>query len=166
MLFVAEDAPRSQVMSMEPNQLSPAFTDGYDSGRDGGPHTDNPHKPDSAEAEQWLEGWNEGLAKRVAVSPSPDAMEPVMSETTEGEPSEPGEKGELAATRGEPPTANPYPEESAEAEEWLDGHEYVTLTAAEETLPGLDRAPLRPEHTNSEKATPSHGVTVPAAGED
>ena len=44
-----------------------------------------------------------------------------MSGTTESEPTEPGEKGELAASKGEPPTANPYPADSVEADEWLDG---------------------------------------------
>ena len=158
--------PCSQVVSMEQTQLSPAFTDGYDSGRDGGPRTDNPHKADSAEAEQWLEGWNEGLAKRDAVTPNRNAIAQGTSETLESEPIEPGERGEIAAAQGEPVTANPYPEESAEAEEWLDGHDYVTSRDAEETLPRPDLPPLGPELTSSEDEPPSYGVTIPSAGED
>ena len=59
-----------------------------------------------------------------------------MSGTTENEPTEPGEEGELAAGNGEPPTANPYPAGSAEAEEWLDGHHYATSKDAEGTMSG------------------------------
>ena len=124
---------------MERDQPKSAFAYGYDSGWDGAPRTDNPYKTDSAEAEQWLQGWDEGLAKRDVVMPS---RVQAMSGPTETELTEPGEKGELAASQGEPPTANPYAADSAEAEEWLDGHDYATSTETE---------------------NPSQGLTVPAA---
>ena len=155
----------SQVMSMEQDQSNPAFTDGYDSGRDGAPRTDNPHKANSAEAEQWLHGWDEGLAKRDAVMPGrsnllqPAAggsvMEQATSQTTEGEPTEPGEKGELAAIQGEPHAANPYPADSREAEEWLDGHDFATSTNENGILP------IRQEPIAGEEV-PSQAVKVPA----
>ena len=54
----------------------PIFTAGYESGRTGAPDTENPYGINSAEAEQWLEGWGEGAVKRAVVNAKPDADTP------------------------------------------------------------------------------------------
>jgi ribosome modulation factor len=60
---------------MEQHQPPAAFTNGYESGRVGTSRSENPHPADSAEAEQWLKGWDEGSAKRdwMTAKPDPDA---------------------------------------------------------------------------------------------
>jgi ribosome modulation factor len=132
-----------RTMEQDPNRPSAAFIEGYDTGRTGGPRTDNLHKSDSAEAEQWLEGWDEGSAKREyqisersvgAPRASSQTEEPAMS-GMQGEALEPGERGEQAASKGRPANANPYAAGSAEAEEWLDGHHYATSIGVDEPLP-------------------------------
>ena len=60
-----------------------------------------------------------------------------MSGTTEREPTEPGENGESAASKGEPPTANPYPPDSVEAADWLDGHAYATSSPIDPEAPSV-----------------------------
>ena len=52
------------------------FASGYESGRTGTLRTDNPYEADSAEAEQWFNGWGEGAAKRTVVNAKPDADTP------------------------------------------------------------------------------------------
>ena len=111
-------------------------------------------------------GLERRTGKAKCCNPKPERHRARHGETLEGEPIEPGKKGEIAAAQGEPATANPYPEESAEAEEWLDGHDYVTSRDAEEILLRPDLPPLGPEPTNSEKEALSYGLTIPSAGED
>ena len=48
------------LMEQGTDGASAIFTDGYESGRTGDPRTRNPHAADSAEAEQWLKGWDQG----------------------------------------------------------------------------------------------------------
>ena len=52
------------------------FAEGYESGRTGAPRTANPYTAESAEAEQWFKGWEEGLTKRDVVNAKPDADTP------------------------------------------------------------------------------------------
>jgi ribosome modulation factor len=68
----------SQMSFMEQGTDSPSatFTEGYESGRTGGPRAENPHAVDSTEAEQWFKGWDEGSAKRDVVSAKPDPDTP------------------------------------------------------------------------------------------
>ena len=63
---------------MEQDTDSPGstFTEGYESGRTGGPRTGSPYAADSPEAEQWLKGWDEGSAKRDVVNAKPDPDTP------------------------------------------------------------------------------------------
>ena len=156
---------------MEQDQSNPAFTDGYDSGRDSAPRTDNPHKANSAEAEQWLQGWDEGLAKRDAVNTRPQQPTPASRRREcHGTSHEPRRRranrlnrGKRAvgghSRRGRRP-ANPYPADSPEAEEWLDGHDYATSTNENEIT-----LPIRQEPIVGEEV-PSQAVKVPAAGEE
>jgi ribosome modulation factor len=61
---------------MEQTPPDPDYTDGYESGRVGKPHTENPHKADSPEAEQWLKGWGNGSTKRSVANAKPDPDSP------------------------------------------------------------------------------------------
>jgi ribosome modulation factor len=65
------------MMMMREDIASPssAFTNGYECGRTGTARTANPHAAQSAEAQEWLKGWDEGSAKRdwVNAKPDPDA---------------------------------------------------------------------------------------------
>lgn len=47
-----------------------AFADGYRVGRGGNPNTANPHRVGSAEAAAWLDGRNEGSARRAWINAS------------------------------------------------------------------------------------------------
>ena len=63
-------------MEQNTDESDPIFAIGYESGRTGIPHTENPYEGDSLEAERWLEGWGEGAAKRTVVNEKPDADTP------------------------------------------------------------------------------------------
>ena len=55
-----------------------AFADGYRAGRDGNTYTANPYRVGSAEAAAWLDGCNEGSARRAWINASDelDAHQP------------------------------------------------------------------------------------------
>jgi ribosome modulation factor len=63
-------------MEQDADSPSPAFTEGYESGRTGDAHTANPHPADSLDSEQWLKGWGEGATKRTVVNAKPDPATP------------------------------------------------------------------------------------------
>jgi hypothetical protein len=73
-----------------------------------------------------------------------------MSGTTEGEPTTPGEEGEMAAGKGEPTTANPYPTGSDEGEEWLDGYDYVVSADTIQKSHCADSSSLEPAESSAE----------------
>jgi hypothetical protein len=57
--------------------------------------------------------------------------------------SDPFEEGKLAASQGKPASANPYPPDSDDHEDWAEGHDYVSGSDDDDEL--MDDEPIDDE---------------------